>query len=108
MLVAAEGLPAGGPLAVRFVARADDAAATTATSFALSAAARRAGIATQIELAGRSIKGQFKHADRIKARYVVAVSSSGIELKDFESGETTQFEDVDAALAAVLRGRGIS
>jgi histidyl-tRNA synthetase len=104
----AEGLPEPEPLTVLFVARADDAAATTATSFALSAAARRAGVPTQIELAGRSIKGQFKHADRVRARYVAAVSSSGIELKDFESGETTQFEDGDAALAAVLRGRGIS
>ena len=108
ILLAAEGLPEPEPLTVLFVARADDAAATTATSFALSAAARRAGVPTQIELAGRSIKGQFKHADRVRARYVAAVSSSGIELKDFESGETTQFEDGDAALAAVLRGRGIS
>ncbi|MEI7690948.1 MAG: histidine--tRNA ligase [Actinomycetes bacterium] len=108
ILLAAEGLPEPEPLTVLFIARADDAAATTATSFALSAAARRAGVPTQIELAGRSIKGQFKHADRVRARYVAAVSSSGIELKDFESGETTRFEDGDAALAAVLRGRGIS
>jgi len=108
ILLTAEGLPVPEPLTVLFVARADDAAATTATSFALSAAARRAGVPTQIELAGRSIKGQFKHADRVHARYVAAVSSSGIELKDFESGETTHFDGGDAALAAVLRGRGIS
>ncbi|MCX6370669.1 MAG: histidine--tRNA ligase [Solirubrobacterales bacterium] len=108
ILLAAEGLPEPEPLTVLFIARADDAAATTATSFALSAAARRAGVPTQIELAGRSIKGQFKHADRLKTRFVAAVSANGVELKDFESGETTTFETGDAALAAVLRGRGVA
>ena len=108
ILLAAEGLPEPEPLTVLFVALADQDAATRSSGFALSAAARRAGVPTQIELAGRSIKGQFKHADRLKTRFVAAVSASGVELKDFESGETTTFETGDAALAAVLRGRGIS
>ena len=45
---------------------------------------------------------------RLKARFVAVASADGVELKDFESGETTRFEQADAALAAVLRGRGIS
>ena len=91
-----------------FVALADDGAATRKSAFSLSTAARRAGVPTQIELAGRSIKGQYKHADRLKARFVAVASAEGVELKDFESGETTRFEQTDAALAAVLRGRGVS
>ena len=108
ILLAAEGLPEPEPLTVLFVALADDGAATRRSAFSLSAAARRAGVPTQIELAGRSIKGQYKHADRLKARFVAVASADGVELKDFESGETTRFEQADAALAAVLRGRGIS
>lgn len=108
ILLAAEGLPEPEPLTVLFVALADDGAETRRSAFSLSAAARRAGVPTQIELAGRSIKGQYKHADRLKARFVAVASADGVELKDFESGETTRFEQADAALAAVLRGRGIS
>ena len=108
ILLAAEGLPEPEPLTVLFVALADEDADTRSSAFALSAAARRAGVPTQIELAGRSIKGQFKHADRLKTRFVAAVSAGGVELKDFESGETTTFESGDAALAAVLRGRGLA
>jgi len=108
ILLAADGLPEPEPLTVLFVAFTDDDAATRSAGFALSAAARRAGVPTQIEMAGRSIKGQFKHADRLKTRFVAAVSSDGIELKDFESGQSTIFDTGDAALAAVLRGRGVS
>jgi histidyl-tRNA synthetase len=108
ILLAAGGLPEPEALTVLFVAFTDDDAAARSAGFALSAAARRAGVPTQIEMAGRSVKGQFKHADRLKTRFVAAVSSSGVELKDYESGETTAFETGDAALAAVLRGRGVS
>jgi len=108
ILLAADGLPEPEPLTVLFVAFTDDDAATRSAGFALSAAARRAAVPTQIEMAGRSIKGQFKHADRLKTRFVAAVSSDGIELKDFESGQSTAFDTGDAALAAVLRGRGVS
>src|SRR5947207_7082303 len=54
-----------------FVAIADSAAADKA--FALARDARRAGLSAQLELAGRSLKGQLKHADRIGARYVAIV-----------------------------------
>ena len=43
------------------------------TAFELARDARRAGLAAQLELAGRSLKGQLKHADRIGARYVAIV-----------------------------------
>ncbi len=108
ILLAAEGLPQPEPLTVLFVALADSGARTRSAAFALSTAARRAGVPSRIELAGRSIKGQLKHADRLKTRFVAVVSGEGVELKDFETGETSAFEDGDGALAAVLRGRGIA
>ena len=39
-----------------------------ATAFALAVALREAGVRTELEQAGRSLKGQLKHADRIGAR----------------------------------------
>ena len=49
------------------------------------AEARRAGLAVQQELAGRSLKGQLKQADRLGARYVAILGDEGIALKDMES-----------------------
>jgi histidyl-tRNA synthetase len=47
-------------------------------AFALAAEARAAGLAVQQELAGRSLKGQLKQADRAGARYVAIVGADGI------------------------------
>jgi histidyl-tRNA synthetase len=57
-------------------------------AFRLAADARRFGHAARVELAGRSIKGVFKQADRIGARYVAIVGTDGeVELKDMQTGE---------------------
>ena len=48
---------------------------------------RAHGLAANVEQAGRSLKGQFKHADRLKARNVVIVSGDGLELKDMATGD---------------------
>ena len=64
-------------------------------AFALASEARRAGLAVQQELAGRSLKGQLKQADRVGARYVAILGDEGIALKDMESGEQ---EVVDSAV----------
>jgi histidyl-tRNA synthetase len=54
----------------------------------LSREARRAGLTAQSELAGRSLKGQLRHADRIGARYVAIVGDGdGVSLKEMQSGE---------------------
>jgi histidyl-tRNA synthetase len=73
-------------------------------AFTLAAAARRAGLGVQLELAGRSRKGMLKHADRIGARYVAILGEEGTALKDMETG---QQEDVapDAVVAHVIKGR---
>ena len=48
--------------------------------------ARRHGLRAQIELTGRSLKGQLKHADRLGARFVAIVGADGIQLRDPRSG----------------------
>ena len=84
-----------------FVAIADAAAAEKA--FALALDARQAGLSAQQELAGRSLKGQLRHADRIGARYVAIVGADGrASLKDMGSGE--QRETDTAEVVAAIRG----
>ena len=63
-----------------------------AAAFRLADDARRAGHSAQLELAGRSIKGVFKQADRIGARYVAVVGDDGVALKDMQSGEQRTVE----------------
>jgi histidyl-tRNA synthetase len=48
---------------------------------------RRAGIGADLDLAGRSQKGQMKQADRSGARRAVILESDGARLRDMESGE---------------------
>ena len=65
---------------------------------------RQAGLHAQLELAGRSLKGQLKQADRLGARYVAILGDEGAQLKDMESGEQQEVE-AGALPAAVLRKR---
>jgi histidyl-tRNA synthetase len=84
------------------LARRDSASATAA--FELAREARRAGLATQLELAGRSMKGQLKHADRLGARYVAILREDGeASLKEMGSGEQLEL-DVAAVIPTILRG----
>ena len=55
-------------------------------AFRLARLLREAGARTEIEQAGRSLKGQLKHADRLGARATLIVGD-GIEVKDMASGE---------------------
>jgi histidyl-tRNA synthetase len=88
MLLASGELPVAPELVDLFVALADPEAARTA--FDLTREARRAGLQAQLELTGRSLKGQLRYADRIGARYVAIVGDGGgapASLKDMQSGE---------------------
>ena len=104
MLLASSEPPAAAPSTDLFVAvaPADDAAPRAA--FAIAHEARRAGLSSQMELAGRSLKGQLKQADRVGARYVAIVSGDEqASLKNMESGEQSELPR-DAVIATVLRG----
>jgi histidyl-tRNA synthetase len=70
------------------------------TAFGLTSRLREQGLRAELEQAGRSVKGQFKHADRVGARQVVIVGDS-IEVKDMASGEQREVGGVDEAVAAV-------
>ncbi|HTP20759.1 MAG TPA: histidine--tRNA ligase [Solirubrobacteraceae bacterium] len=105
MLLAARDLPTAPELVDLFVALATDEGARTAFDLALDA--RRAGLQAQLELAGRSLKTQLKHADRIGARYVAIVGDNGVvTLRDMQSGEQhdTGAGDVIAEILRAERG----
>jgi histidyl-tRNA synthetase len=103
ILLAAERRPEPEPVVDLYVATAKDNGNLAA--FALAAEARRAGLAVQQELAGRSLKGQLKQADRLGARYVAILGDEGISLKDMDSGEQETVESASAAVARALKGR---
>jgi histidyl-tRNA synthetase len=100
LLLAGEHRPHPEPVCDLYVA------GTGVAAFLLSAEARRAGLGVQLELAGRSRKGQLKQADRSGARYVAILTEEGTTLKDMESGEQEEIAP-GAVVARVLRGRHI-
>jgi len=104
MLLASTGVPVAPPPVDLYVAF--DGPATRAVAFEIAAEARRARLNAQMELAGRSRKGQLKQADRIGARYVALVSSEGTALKDMHAGEQRDVAAGDV-VAKILRGRGL-
>jgi histidyl-tRNA synthetase len=73
-------------------------------AFDIANEARRAGLSAQLELAGRSLKGQLKHANRLGARYVAIISDDEhASLRNMESGDQNEIKR-GAVVAAVLRG----
>ena len=69
-----------------FLAVAD--AGQRSRALALAVELRRAGLTAEVDLAGRGLKGQLKHADRIGARRVLILEADGsAQLRDMESGE---------------------
>jgi histidyl-tRNA synthetase len=107
ILLAGSELPVAPMLVDLFVACAAEGDARRA--FALALQARRAGLSAQLELAGRSLKGQLKHADRIGARYVAIVGDEDhrASLKEMETGQQRELR-ADEVIPAILRGSRLS
>ena len=81
-------------------------AGTGVPAFALAAEARRAGLNVQLELAGRSRKGQRKQAARVNADFVALVEDDGsIALQDVVNGASDAVPGATAAVAHILKGR---
>lgn len=95
------------PVVDLFVAYDPAAPEARKDGFLIAHEARRAGLGAQLELAGRSLKGQLKQADRIGARFVAILRQEGATVKDMESGEQHDVE-TGAVIAHVLRGRTLS
>ena len=96
ILLAMETPPEPARIDVFVVASEDRAKA-----FGLVAELREAGLAADLDLAGRSFKGQMKQADRSGARHAVILEPDGTaKLRDMTSGEQREVDP--AALAAQL------
>jgi histidyl-tRNA synthetase len=104
ILLAAGDVPAPPPSCDLYVAVVPGQPAATRAAFAVAGAARHAGLAAQLELAGRSLKGQLKQADRCGARYVAIIDDDvNASLKNMESGEQVEIER-GSVIATILRG----
>jgi histidyl-tRNA synthetase len=101
MLMAAPPPPVAPPPLDLYVAYAKPE--FRAAAFRLAADARRAGHAARLELAGRSLKGQLKQADRAGARYVAILGDEGTALKDMETGDQKTV-DADRVIRDISRG----
>jgi histidyl-tRNA synthetase len=98
------GQPGAAPPLELFVARADSGPETATRAFALLGEARSAGLTAQMDLGGRSLKGQLGAADGLGARYVAIVGEGGAALKDMQGGGQREIA-TDAVVHAVLRGQ---
>jgi histidyl-tRNA synthetase len=65
--------------------------------------ARSAGLTAQMEMAGRSLKGQLKQANRLGVRYAAIVGSEQTLLKDMQDGAEETL-DAEKVVHAALRG----
>jgi histidyl-tRNA synthetase len=72
-------------------------------AFALLSEARSAGLSAQMDLGGRSLKGQLGHAGALGARYVAILADGETVLKDMQGGGQGQIA-ANAVVHAVLRG----
>jgi histidyl-tRNA synthetase len=93
--------PSGGP--ARGSRVATGASPARLAAFELLCAARSAGVVAEMELGGRSLKGQLTHANALGARYVAIVDGAETVLRDMQGGGQERIP-TDAIVHAVLRG----
>jgi len=98
-----DGAHATAPVEL-FVALDGSRAQLGKAAFALLAEARSAGLAAQMDLAGRSLKGQLGHANALGARYVAILADGQTLLKDMQAGRQEPVA-TNAVVHAVLRGQ---
>jgi histidyl-tRNA synthetase len=97
MLLAAGEQPAERPRTV-FISHVSSAA--DPLRFQLAQLLRQNGFRVESEQAGRSLKGQLKHADRIGA-FLTVIVGDGIDVKDMETGEQREAASPEAVLQMV-------
>jgi histidyl-tRNA synthetase len=110
VLLAGSPPAAGGQAVDLYVGLADLGEAGSfsgvkAAAFEILSEARSAGLTAQMEMAGRSMKGQLGHANRIGARFVAIVGERETLLKDLQDGrqETLATDKVVHAASRGLR-----
>jgi len=87
------------PLAEVYVARVDDCVG--AEVFTITAQLRHAGIAAEMDHQARSLKSQFKQADRLGARLVVVVGPDELAAEEVTVRDMTTKEEARVALAGL-------
>jgi histidyl-tRNA synthetase len=103
ILLAGEEPPvARSPLDL-FVALDEVRESVRRSAFGVLSDARSTGLIAQMEMAGRSLKGQLGLANALGARYVAIVGDGETVLKDMEAG-TQKSIATDAVVHDVLRG----
>ena len=102
ILLAGEGHHPG-PGSIDLFLALQDVPALRRTVFGLLEDARSAGLQAQMELAGRSLKGQLGQANALGARYVAIVEGPETVLKDMQDGAQQRIA-TDTLVHAVLRG----
>lgn len=103
ILLAGDTKPAAPAPVELFVALEAESSTVRATAFGLLTQARRAGLAAQMELGGRSLKNQLGHAATLGARYVAVVGEQHTTLRDAQDGGREQMAS-EQVVHAVLRG----
>jgi histidyl-tRNA synthetase len=104
MMMEASGRESPEPRPEIFLVAADEVGARAALS--LAASLRKAGIACDLDPRGGKLKAQFRHAERVRARYALVLggnelASGQAKLKDMETREETP-----VALAEVAQRLG--
>jgi len=102
ILLAGGSPPAPAASVELFIALDSAEPALGIEAFRLLAEARAAGLTAQMDLGGRSLKGQLSHASAVGARYVAIVGPQHTVLKDMDGGEQQQL-GTDKVVHAVLR-----
>jgi histidyl-tRNA synthetase len=108
-ILLAGGPPAaGGPAVDLYVGLADlgedgSFSGVKAAAFEILSEARSAGLTAQMEMAGRSLKGQLGHANRVGARFVAIVGERETVFKDMQGGGQETLA-TDTVVHAALRG----
>jgi histidyl-tRNA synthetase len=103
ILLAGDAQPDAAAPVELFVALADGSGDQgRRTAFGLIGAARSAGLTAQMELSGRSLKGQLGHADALGASYVAIVGDGETVLRDMQQGGQEQIA-TDTVVHTVLR-----
>jgi histidyl-tRNA synthetase len=108
ILLAGSPPPAGGQAVDLYVGLSDlegkgSFSLVKAAAFQILSEARSAGLTAQMEMGGRSVKGQLGRAERLGARYVAIVGERETLLKDMQGGGQETL-DSDRVVHAALRG----
>jgi histidyl-tRNA synthetase len=102
ILLAGEEQHAAPPPVELFIVLQDHTPAVRRRAFALLTESRSAGLSAQMELGGRSLKGQLGQAAALGARYAAIVGEHDAALRDMQGGKQESLP-VENIVHAVLR-----